>query len=62
VQPGSAGAASAGEGEKDDEFAEEGDAVATDAQMPVMTEVEGTATDPGVPRYRPHVIMGGVGA
>ena len=48
---GSAGAASpdwAAErtnGEEDD-FAEEGDAVAGDAQIPVQTEVEGTATDP----------------
>jgi prophage tail gpP-like protein len=57
VQSGFAGAASADEGGEDD-FAEEGDAVATDAQVPVLTEVEGTATDPGVPRYRPHVMMG----
>ena len=53
---GSAGAASADEGEEDD-FAEEGDAVAGDAQIPVQTDVEGEARDPGVPRYRPHVVM-----
>jgi prophage tail gpP-like protein len=57
VQPGSVNAASADEG-AEDEFADEGDAVAGDAQVPVLTEVEGTATDPGVPRYRPHVMMG----
>lgn len=56
VQSGSAGAASADEGAGDD-YASEGDAVASDAQVPVLTEVEGTATDPGVPRYRPHVVM-----
>jgi prophage tail gpP-like protein len=50
VQSGSAGASAADwaaertNGEED-EFAEEGDAVATDAQVPVLTEVEGTATD-----------------
>jgi prophage tail gpP-like protein len=38
----------------EDEFAEEGAPVATDAQVPVLTEVEGAATDPRVPRYRPH--------
>jgi hypothetical protein len=46
--------ASADEG-AEDEFAEDGDAVATDAQVPALTEVEGVATDLGVPRYRPHV-------
>jgi prophage tail gpP-like protein len=62
VQAGSAGSASVdwaaerttGAG---DEFANEGDPVATDAQVPVLTEVEGAATDPGVSRYRPQVVM-----
>ena len=40
-----------------DEFANEGDAVAGDAPIPVQTEVDGEAHDPGVPRYRPHVVM-----
>lgn len=42
-----------------EEYANEGDAVSTDAQVPVVTEVEAAATDPGVPRYRPHVVMAG---
>ena len=64
VQSGSAGAASAAwaaertKGAGDD-YASEGDAVASDAQVPVLTEVKGAATDPGVPRYRPHVVMAG---
>jgi hypothetical protein len=41
-------------GEEDD-FAEEGDVVAGDAQIPVQTEVEGEARDPGVPwSWRKH--------
>jgi prophage tail gpP-like protein len=58
VGSGSVGAASVDDGEETDgEPPEEGDPVQADAQVPVMTEVEGSATDPGVPRYRPHVIM-----
>jgi prophage tail gpP-like protein len=49
--------AEAGGAEGDGEPPEEGDTVEGDAHVPVLTEVEGTATDPGVPRYRPHVVM-----
>jgi prophage tail gpP-like protein len=31
--------------------------VASEAQIPVQTEVEGEARDPGVPRYQPRVVM-----
>ena len=55
VNPGSAGSASVDEGEV--ETGSEGDPVAADAQVPVMTEIEGAAIDPGVPRYRPHVML-----
>jgi hypothetical protein len=49
VQSGSVGSSSVDEG-AGDKFANEGNAVATNAQVPVLTEVKSAAPDLGVPR------------